>query len=509
MHRFVCAVLLVAVCLVAQGSNPGAQSDPHAYFTALVSRGDLYKAFSLRPKPGFPVTSPYYTNQLAGSDDGGYALGDGGSVTYAPANDPDPNRQDAAKVRIPAFYQPGVTVASTIDPTMTMIPLSLADGRFENARGVKIDNEVMKVTGPRVGNSVPVLRGQAGTTATSHSPGAVVSLSINSLSPQVRLPLDTPDGSTYVITWDGLWTSSYSSTALANHKAFQISSYSYGDQWFEVQTRFVGPPSIAPNPAWNAATDIAAVTGRGYSQYGPGVTDPEPLLPMTAAPFIIKPNKWTRFWIVVEANREGDTRAFTPATTLAAGVPSGAETTVKINHPTSLISNPFTVKDSIAGVGYPGRTIRIDSEIMTIVSGPSTGTVRDLVVVRGAHGTTPVAHASGATVELVNDHVSMYMADEDRNPVMLYNRLPMHLPIDHATESRRGSMGSFWLEYNTSTSALTRNDQRDLIAYARNFVVLRNPTDLPTLLIRPSGGVPPPYTGPAPLDAPRNLRIMK
>ena len=508
MHRFVCVVAVVAICVVTEGSTPQAVDDPHAYFAALVTRGDHYKSFSLRPRPGAPVTSPYYEKQLAGSGEGGYALGDGGSVTYSPSTDADPNRQDAAKVRIPAFYLPGSAVASPVDASTTMIPLTVADSRFENRRAIKIDNEVMVVNGARVGNSLVVLRGQHGTAATSHSVGAVVQLSVNSLGAQVRLPLDTPDGNTYMITWDALWTSSYVQSGLTNHKSFQISSLGSGDQWFELQTRFVGPPSIAPNPAWNPSTDVAAVTGRGYSQYGPGVTDPEPLLPMTSAPFIVKPNKWVRFWVMVEANREGDARAFTPATTLAAAVSSGGETTVTINHPVTLISNPFTAKSAIAGSGYPGRTIRVDSEIMTIVSGPSTGTTRDLVVVRGAHGTTPAAHGAGANVEIVNDYVTMYMADEGRDPVMLYNRLPMHLPIDHATEARRGSMGRFWLEFNTSTSALTRSDQRDLIAYVRNFVVLRNASDVSSLLIRPSGGVPPPYSGPA-LDSPKNLRIVK
>ena len=131
-----------------------------------------------------------------------------------------------------------------------------------------------------------------------------------------------------------------------------------------------------------------------------------------------------------------------------------------------------------------------------------------ILTVRGAHGTTPAAHAAGANVEIVNDYVTFYMADEGQAPRMLLNRVPMHLPIDHETESRRSSMNRFWLEFNTSTSALTRSDQRDLVSYVRNFAMLRNPGDVTPLLIRPSGGVPPPYTGPA-LRSPSNLRILK
>jgi hypothetical protein len=510
MYRAACTALTVALYLVAADRPASlAEADPHAYFKALTARGDHYKSFSFRPQPGEPITSPNYERQLLGTGSGGYAAGSGGWVTYSPGTDSDPNRQDAAKVTISAFSPVISTVATAVDAATTMIPLTLADSRFENRRAIKIDSEVMVINGARVGNTVPVSRGQHGTAAAPHGVGAEARLSSNSLASQVRLPLNTMDGSTYLFTWDAFWTSSYNGTAMGNHKAFQIASLETGDQWFEVQARYAGPPSTAPNPAWNRATDVAAITGRGYSQYGPTVTDGEPLLPMTSAPFIIKPNRWTRFWVIVEANNEGDPSKFTNTSTLAAGVASPTATTITINHP-STVSNPFTAATSVAGPSWPGRTLRIDSEIMTIVSGPNSGPTRDLVVVRGAHGTTPATHAAGANVQLVHDYATMYMADEGTDPVMLYSRLPMHLPIDHETPSRRGSMSRFWVEFNTSNTALARSDQHDLIAYVRNFVALRNPADVPSLLIRPSGGVPPPYTGPlaAPV-APTSVRILR
>jgi len=503
------AFALITGLLVATGRTTGAE-DPHAYFDALIARPDHWKSLSLRPRAGEPVTSPHYENQLASSKVGGHAAPGEPWITYAPGSDSDPDRQDAAKVRIPAFYSPGSALASAIDASVTTIPLTLADSRWENRRGMKIDGEIMTVDGARVGNTVPVRRGQGGTQAVAHSAGATAVLSANSLLNQVRFPLGTSDGNTYLFTWDALWTSSFSQTGLTNHKAFQITSLSSGDQWFEVQTRFVGPPSSAPNPAWNGVTDVAAVTGRGYSQYLPPVTDGEPLLPMASAPFIINPNKWTRFWVVVEANREGDLRAFSDATTLSAPVASPSSTTISIDHPATIFTNPFTAATSVAGASWPGRSLKIDNEIMTIVSGPTTGLVRDLVVVRGAYGTVAAAHSSGGKVQLVNDYVSMYMADEDRNPVMLYSRIPMHLPINSANEAGRGSMSRFWLEFNTSTSAFTRGDLRDLVAYVRNFVALENPPRaISPLLIRPTGGVPPPFTGSGVAEAPTNLRIIR
>lgn len=68
-------------------------SDPHAYFNALVERADHVVSYSLRDPA-----------QVAFARDGGYTLGstEPRAVTYDPANDPDPRRQDAAKVLIGA-----------------------------------------------------------------------------------------------------------------------------------------------------------------------------------------------------------------------------------------------------------------------------------------------------------------------------------------------------------------------------------------------------------------------
>ena len=84
-----------------------AATDGNAYFDALVARGDHWKSFSLRPRAGQPVGSPYYEHQLDHPKDGGYANANSGDlwVTYDPAHDADPNRQDAAKVVIPAFSE--------------------------------------------------------------------------------------------------------------------------------------------------------------------------------------------------------------------------------------------------------------------------------------------------------------------------------------------------------------------------------------------------------------------
>jgi hypothetical protein len=70
-----------------------AQTNPHAYFNALVTRPEHYRSWSLRDH-----------SQLLTKSQGGLAQCDSCplNVTYDPASDPDPRRQDAAKLVIPA-----------------------------------------------------------------------------------------------------------------------------------------------------------------------------------------------------------------------------------------------------------------------------------------------------------------------------------------------------------------------------------------------------------------------
>jgi hypothetical protein len=92
--------------------------------------------------------------------------------------------------------------------------------------------------------------------------------------------------------------------------------------------------------------------------------------------------------------------------------------------------------------------------------------------------------------------VSLWVADETRNAVQLYNRVEMR---------SAGQLTTFWLEYNSSQSRIGG----PLVAYVRNIVGLRNVANPTTLFLRPlSGGtLPPPTTTTVTPSAPSNLRI--
>jgi hypothetical protein len=297
-------IFVVAICFLAvQGPILTAADDPHAYFNTLTARSDHWKSYSLRDP-----------RQLDSPNNGGYAHSNSRPlvVTYDPRADRDPHAQDAAKVVIPAFTDT-TTLAGSMGSSDLYLPVATYSGSiYGPRRAVRVGNEIMTVNRPSgtvvENNLVPVLRGQHGTTPAAHTPGATVSVSVNSLSNTVRLPLFTEDRHTYFFVWEAYWTDSYVGSGLENHKAFQFARD--GDRvWLEPQTRFSGLMA----PEFDRSTDVATVTLRSYNpiggdanwsatdgtKAGPGVTKVDPILPIVGS-FTIKPNRWTRFFVRIE-----------------------------------------------------------------------------------------------------------------------------------------------------------------------------------------------------------------
>jgi hypothetical protein len=292
---------------------PPASTEANAYFAYLLARPDFWKGYSLRPKAGEPITSPFYEKQLLHKKNGGYSYSDSAplAVNYDAT-------MDAAKVVIPAFYSGGWTLAQEVDATSTRLIPATWSSAFTNGRQVRIDNEVVLITAADASTVVPrgvtVQRGQYGTAATAHTAGAVWAMGVNSLPNGLRLPIQTENGHRYAFIWDVYYTDSYLNTGLTNHKAFQLSSKSESEQWLEIQTRFDGGSSSAGrHPDWNPAQHVAGVEIRGYNyvggpatyaestgdQFGPNVTGKEPITPKVGA-FNIAPNRWTRFVVTVD-----------------------------------------------------------------------------------------------------------------------------------------------------------------------------------------------------------------
>ncbi len=100
-----------------------------------------------------------------------------------------------------------------------------------------------------------------------------------------------------------------------------------------------------------------------------------------------------------------------------------------------------------------------------------------------------------------DDLFDLWMADEQTGPVQIYSNIPVSV--------REGKIDQFYVEFNTSTDELPPERLtvfRNLVAYIRNIVILRDPPeDVSAFLVRPGSG---PRLLPVPRPpAPRNLRL--
>lgn len=83
---------------------PPAPGD-HGYFDMLRGLPEFMRGHSLRPQPGAAVGTVHYEKQLLSKSLGGYAQGGTTlpyNVIYDPVGDPDPRKQDAAKLTVAA-----------------------------------------------------------------------------------------------------------------------------------------------------------------------------------------------------------------------------------------------------------------------------------------------------------------------------------------------------------------------------------------------------------------------
>jgi hypothetical protein len=369
-----------------------AATDAHEYFNTLVKDPDHWKSYSLRS----------HAQMVEHRHSGGRPM----YVTYDPANDTYPRRQDAAKVTVPEF-DPEVfgQLAQPLAAGDTRVVLTATNAqmtaRLANRRSLRIGGEVVTIVrGPGEGitdQSVRVTRGQHGTSPQAHALGTSAYVSSNILINQLRLPIGTQDGSSYLFTWDAWYGPEFDfdNTGIGNYKTFLFGAPLY---FFQVDTNFMDAPG----------SDIGLIgargnrSGRTWSEaYGPNVVSETPVAPQSGS-FNIRPGTWTRYWVHIEQNASG------------------------------------------------------------------------------------------------YDPLTMWIADEDRDAVKVFDRLQFNVP---------GTIERFTLEFNTSANELL--PRGTLVAYVRNFVALRNPNDPTRILQRPGAGTPlPPIDDDRP-GAPRNLRIVR
>ena len=279
--------MIVAPTNVRMGPGAPPAVGLHAYFDSLVARPDHWKSYSLRDAAQIAL----------------YRQGSTPWVDYIFATDPDPRKQDAAKIIIPDFVWRGQVL---------LAPLSATDTTFETPPGLtqagqmsyRIDGEVMTfVSRTTTPPTTTVIRGQHGTAAVAHTAGDQIYASVNSLLSQVRLPMGTSDGHSYVIVWD-VWFGAefkYTNTAISNYKTFQFDSPrqvgGQGNIWMEIDNSWISAP-----------TDAGLIKGRYNTSTltppGPGVSI-SPLGPQVGS-FVVTPETWTRYIAKFDQKVAGD-----------------------------------------------------------------------------------------------------------------------------------------------------------------------------------------------------------
>jgi hypothetical protein len=558
--------------------NAAGAAGPHDYYESLRTSGECFKAYSMRPQTG--QTTPVNTTAgVADCTNHRYAsqLPTGrffptfnwvsycftGTEPNCSGADDDPQKQDAMKMEVQVFNPVGMWEADNNAATNTTVlaenitdtqqQFTILHGGIAWERGKSFlvggpwpDGEIMTIdvfcknlvvngvcqSGTHATTyTVTVSRGQFGTSANQQAwnSGEPVQRNDNGLQDNNRFLQIKTDGSisaTYLFTWDTYWVDGYQFTGMPAHKFNQISTHSQGQQWAEFKPLYQG--STDPL-GFQAGVDVGTLGFRWYSQSLTAGFLTEPGSPLTdengdpTLGFIIKPDTWTRVFMLVEANAETDTSKYVNSgqrlITTGGMAASSEPTQITISHDLGSApwflggtirtnpSNPFTSPYNTGGVtegpnqAWPGRRIKIDDEIMTVISGQVDDedvVTRFLTVRRGEDGTTPATHAFDAPIYVIDDYVTIWIADENNNARMITNRLSLYIPTNNATPALRGQLGTFWIEADTSEQELPLsrvqqlNNARggDLVSYSRNLIVLKNPpsctaSDCSAFLVKP------------------------
>lgn len=270
----------IQACAILPPPPPPPSGEGHAYFDALAARPECIASYSLRDQAQLSQYAQTHSKPF--------------DVNYLYPNDPDPRKQDAAKVIIPTFVDVSdVHLSADVDAVTITIP-TIGGSPSSPRTALKIDDEVMVIVSGSAG-VLTVTRGQMGTTAASHTAGALILYGTNSVQNQVWLPFpgSSQDGHTYLTTWDAWFGSETkrASSGLINWKTFQFRRMGNSPAiWFEVRTRFDQAPT---------ANDVAQIDGRMYGAMGPNIIRAEPLWPITGT-IPVPAETWVRYWVLID-----------------------------------------------------------------------------------------------------------------------------------------------------------------------------------------------------------------
>lgn len=270
---------------------PPPPTGTHSYFDRLVARPDHWKSYSLRDAAQLDL----------------YRHGWLKAQTYEPVNDTYHSPQDAAKITINP-YIPLRRQDNDHPVTLSRALSSSSDDDvieapwLANGPGItyRIENEILgfvstvkddsgKIIGTRVN------RGVHGTLPATHVAGTEVWRSSNASVSQIRLPMGTEPGNTYVATWEAWYgpETRYDVSGLTGWKNYQFAQGTGdGTLGLEVRSRMVESSAVVLAP-----DEVATVDMRAYTALGAGIGN-APITPRHE--FRVKAATWTRYWVELD-----------------------------------------------------------------------------------------------------------------------------------------------------------------------------------------------------------------
>jgi hypothetical protein len=471
----------------------------HSYFNELVVRPDIYVQQSLRNQAQI--------NGLSDSSPNTH-------ITYDPDFDTDPQRQDAAKLRIPAFGPNAAVLTAPLaaSPGGTIEPIFISmNADLPTRRGIKFagSDEIMVSMGDTSPLSINVMRGCFGTTPTTHPVGAQLQLCAHVLQKgmQILAPTDPLTDNCYLTTIDLMFTDSwkgmavpgrsegvYGNTAvqpsvLQSMKQWQWRPGSSGGRWWETRLRENGGGALTPdNWASLAAVRVGSIDARPYSVMKDPYRNSEQIQPIVSGGFTFRAGVWARYWWLMEMFAELNNMI---ATTTLDGAVDDTTTTVTLSQ-----VGLSTTNNVLWSTDYVGRPFKVGTEVITITSTNNAVAPAPLIctVVRGAKGTARASHSNGDAVLMSWDYMTLWVADEVTDPVLIYDRVPLKMLYKNGAMI---AMHQFDFEWNTSQNVMVQGridaGLIDLVAYVKNFAMLKKlgstvPADWAALRVKPTPG---------------------
>jgi hypothetical protein len=127
---------------------------------------------------------------------------------------------------------------------------------------------------------------------------------------------------------------------------------------------------------------------------------------------------------------------------------------------------PNDANQLMDGADVDGRNIILNSDVFAFIIWPDRWT-RTWVSLTQRDG-------------VQSDLISSWAADAIQPVTQMHRDAPVMVRLNRAGTAR--TLTEFWLEFNTSVDEYFRTDDRDLVAYVRDVIVLRDAVDVTPLL---------------------------